>query len=108
MVRVGSFEMSYPEESFWEIFKYFKYLTSEYGYCTKNLIIGSDFVSVSYYNTKTKKLIRIEESFEFPTNKKYFYLIGFWGNTIVRDCNDKWISFEEYALNIRHHYFNLL
>ena len=54
MLQVGPFEMTYAEESFWEIVKYFDFLVADYGFKTQTMEIfnSRDFVSVSYFHPK--------------------------------------------------------
>lgn len=101
MVKVESFEMTGPQESFWEIVKYFDFLVSDFGYKTRRMEILRDCVLVSYIGPKNR---RIEISENWNTNKISFRMRGFMGRSIIND--EREMSIKNYAEYIGGKYFS--
>lgn len=100
MVKVGSFEMTDPQESFWEIVKYFDFLVSDFGYKTRRMEIFRDSVLVSYIGPNNR-LIEIRENLN---NKVFFRMRGFMGRSIIND--ERPMSIKNYAGFIGSKYFS--
>lgn len=101
MATVESFEMTGPQESFWEIVKYFEFLVSDFGYKTRRMEILRDCVLVSYIGPKKR---RIEISEDWNTNKISFRMRGFMGRSIIND--EREMSIKNYAEYIGGKYFS--
>lgn len=101
MVKVESFEMTGPQESFWEVVKYFEFLVSDFGYKTRRMEIFRDSVLVSYIGPK-KRCIQISE--DWNRNKVSFRMRGFMGRSIIND--EREMSIKNYAEYIGGKYFS--
>ena len=101
MATVESFEMTGPQESFWEIVKYFEFLVSDFGYKTCRMEILRDCVLVSYIGPKKR---RIEISEDWNRNKVSFRMRGFMGRSIIND--EREMSIKNYAEYIGGKYFS--
>ena len=101
MVKVESFEMTGPQESFWEVVKFFEFLVSDFGYKTCRMEILRDCVLVSYIGPK-KRCIEISE--DWNTNKISFRMRGFMGRSIIND--EREMSIKNYAEYIGGKYFS--
>ena len=101
MATVESFEMTGPQESFWEIVKYFEFLVSDFGYKTRRMEIFRDCVLVSYIGPKKR---RIEISEDWNRNKVSFRMRGFMGRSIIND--EREMSIKNYAEYIGGKFFS--
>lgn len=101
MCTVGPFEMTYAEESFWEVVKYFEFLVSDFDYKTRRMEIFRDCVLVSYIGPKNR-LIEIRE--DWNTNKVSFRMSGFMGRSIIND--EREMSIKNYAEYIGGKFFS--
>ena len=102
MVKVGSFEMTDPQESFWEIVKYFDFLVSDFGYKTRRMEILRDCVLVSYIGPNNR-LIEIGKNWNGDNNAS-FRMKGFLGRSIIND--ERPMSIKNYAGFIGSRYFS--
>ena len=102
MVKVGSFEMTDPQESFWEIVKYFDFLVSDFGYKTRRMEILRDCVLVSYIGPNNR-LIEIGKDWNGDNNVS-FRMKGFLGRSIIND--ERPMSIKNYAGFIGSRYFS--
>lgn len=103
MVNVGSFEMTDPQESFWEIVKYFDFLVSDFGYKTRRMEILRDCVLVSYIGPNNR-LIEIGKDWNGDNNVS-FRMKGFLGRNIIND--ERPMSIKNYAGFIGSRYFSM-
>ena len=103
MCTVGPFEMTFPEESFWEIVKYFDFLITDYGYKTRAMRIYRDYVFVSFVNPKTHKSIEIEEYQKGDGTIVSFKMYDLLGRCIIKD--ESIMSVKAYADYINNKYF---
>ena len=101
MATVESFEMTGPQESFWEIVKFFEFLVSDFGYKTRRMEILRDCVLVSFIGPK-KRSIEISE--DWNRNKVSFRMRGFMGRSIIND--EREMSIKNYAEYIGGKYFS--
>lgn len=102
MCTVGPFEMTYAEESFWEIVKYFDFLVTDYGYITRGMEIFRDSVLVSYIGPNNR-LIEIGKEWN-GDNNVFFRMKGFLGRSIIND--ERPMSIKNYAGFIGSRYFS--
>ena len=102
MCTVGPFEMTYAEESFWEIVKYFDFLVTDYGYITRGMEIFRDSVLVSYIGPNNR-LIEIGKEWNGDNNMS-FRMKGFLGRSIIND--ERPMSIKNYAGFIGSRYFS--
>lgn len=102
MCTVGPFEMTYAEESFWEIVKYFDFLVTDYGYITRGMEIFRDSVLVSYIGPNNR-LIEIGKEWNGDNNMS-FRMKGFLGRSIIND--ERPMSIKNYARFIGSRYFS--
>lgn len=102
MVKVGSFEMTDLQESFWEIVKYFDFLVSDFGYKTRRMEILRDCVLVSYIGPNNR-LIEIGKDWNGDNNVS-FRMKGFLGRSIIND--ERPMSIKNYAGFIGSRYFS--
>ena len=102
MCTVGPFEMTYAEESFWEIVKYFDFLVTDYGYITRGMEIFRDSVLVSYIGPNNR-LIEIGKEWNGDNNVS-FRMKGFLGRSIIND--ERPMSIKNYAGFIGSRYFS--
>ncbi len=93
MCTVGPFEMTYAEESFWEIVKYFDFLVTDYGYITRGMEKFRDSVLVSYIGPNNR-LIEIGKEWN-GDNNVFFRMKGFLGRSIIND--ERPMSIKNYA-----------
>jgi len=93
MCTVGPFEMTYAEESFWEIVKFFDFLVTDYGYITRGMEIFRDSVLVSYIGPNNR-LIEIGKEWN-GDNNVFFRMKGFLGRSIIND--ERPMSIKNYA-----------
>ena len=94
--------MTDPQESFWEIVKYFDFLVSDFGYKTRRMEILRDCVLVSYIGPNNR-LIEIGKNWNGDNNAS-FRMKGFLGRSIIND--ERPMSIKNYAGFIGSRYFS--